>query len=57
MRKKKIKTEKQYRKKSSSKKYVSIKRNKPSSEFRNLLNKIIRRNAHKPYPNVNDIPN
>jgi len=55
--KKRVEAGKQYRKKSSSKKYASIKNNKASTEFKNLVNKIIKRNAHKPYPNINDVPN
>ncbi len=55
--KKRAKTKKQYRKKNPSKKYVSIKNNKANTEFKNLVNKITKRNAHKAYPNVNDIPN
>ena len=55
--KKRFKTKKQYGKKNPSKKYASIKNNKANTEFKNLVNKIIKRNAHKPYPNVNDIPN
>ncbi len=55
--KKRAKTKKQYRKKSPLKKYASIKKNKASTEFKNLVNKITKRNAHKAYPNVNDIPN
>ena len=55
--KKRVKTNKQYKNASSSKKYASVKKNKASTEFKYLVNKIIKRNAHKPYPNVNDIPN
>ena len=55
--KKRFKTKKQYGKKNPSKKYASIKNNKANTEFKNLVNKIIKRNAHKSYPNVNNIPN
>ncbi len=41
--KKKAKAKKQYRKKNPSKKYSSIKKNKVNTEFKNLVNRIIKR--------------
>ena len=62
-RKHKVKTKKKSytnKKKYRTNKYASLKKRKIENvnvDFKELVNKIINRNAPKPYPDVNDIPN